>query len=215
MTLINIIGLGITLGEPLFRNLTLAISKGDRIGLVAANGRGKSTLLECIAGLIEANEGGATCARGLRIGYVTQNVPSAALEITLFDWVLAALPAEHAEYESWRVDVVLDELQVPYDLQHKLMHELSGGQKARLAMLALRLKQPNFYLLDEPTNHFDIEGQEALERELVEHDTSCVLVSHDRSFLRTVGNRFWWIKGKKLKEVESPEPFLNGEMGVL
>lgn len=100
-------------------------------------------------------------------------------------------------------------------MQDTKIGSLSGGQKARLAMLILRLKNPNFYLLDEPTNHLDIEGQEALEEELITHDASCLLVSHDRSFLRNVGNRFWWIRGKKLEEVESPEPFLGGEMATL
>ncbi|MEL6641321.1 MAG: ATP-binding cassette domain-containing protein, partial [Pseudomonadota bacterium] len=85
--------------------------------------------------------------------------------------------------------------------------KLSGGQKARLAMLVLRLTEPNFYLLDEPTNHLDIDGQEALEDELVVHGAACLLVSHDRSFIRAVGNRFWQVDRKKLVEVESPEPF--------
>jgi ATPase subunit of ABC transporter with duplicated ATPase domains len=74
-------------------------------------------------------------------------------------------------------------------------------------MLALRLTNPNFYLLDEPTNHLDIEGQEALESELMAQQASCLLVSHDRDFIRNVGNRFWQIDGKRLVEVESPEGF--------
>jgi len=77
----------------------------------------------------------------------------------------------------------------------------------RLAMLVLRLTNPNFYLLDEPTNHLDIQGQEALEAELKEHDASCLLVSHDRTFVREVGNRFWLIEGKMLEEVDGPEEF--------
>lgn len=101
-----------------------------------------------------------------------------------------------------------------FQMQDIKIGALSGGQRARLAMLVLRLQDPNFYLLDEPTNHLDIEGQETLEDELVAHDSSCLLVSHDRSFLRHVGNRFWWICGRKLEEVESPEPFLNGEIGA-
>ena len=88
---------------------------------------------------------------------------------------------------------------------------LSGGQRARLAMLVLRLTQPNFYLLDEPTNHLDIAGQEALETELTAHGAACLLVSHDRDFVRAVGNRFWLIEqtkaGGRLVEVDSPEPF--------
>jgi ATPase subunit of ABC transporter with duplicated ATPase domains len=86
---------------------------------------------------------------------------------------------------------------------------LSGGQKARLTMLALRLTNPNFYLLDEPTNHLDIDGQEALEEELLKHQASCVLASHDRSFIRAIGNRFWLIEKRKLTEVEDPEGFFR------
>ena len=82
------------------------------------------------------------------------------------------------------------------EMQGRPIGQLSGGQKARLGMLVLRLTQPNFYLLDEPTNHLDIEGQEALEDELMDHQASCLLVSHDRSFVRTVGNRFWLIDGR-------------------
>jgi ATPase subunit of ABC transporter with duplicated ATPase domains len=98
-------------------------------------------------------------------------------------------------------------------MQTKPIGPLSGGQKARLAMLLLRLTKPNFYLLDEPTNHLDIEGQEALEAELLTQGATCVLVSHDRSFVRNVGNRFWLIDRKKLVEVDDPEGFFAGELG--
>uniref|UniRef100_UPI002630011F ATP-binding cassette domain-containing protein n=1 Tax=uncultured Kiloniella sp. TaxID=1133091 RepID=UPI002630011F len=75
MTLLNAKDLGITLGMPLFSNLNFSINKGDHIGLVAANGRGKSTLLSCLAGGLEPTEGDITRARGLKVGYVEQNVP--------------------------------------------------------------------------------------------------------------------------------------------
>ncbi|HEY5794920.1 MAG TPA: ABC transporter ATP-binding protein, partial [Bosea sp. (in: a-proteobacteria)] len=86
---------------------------------------------------------------------------------------------------------------------------LSGGQRARLAMLLLRLAEPNFYLLDEPTNHLDIEGQDMLEAELVAHDTACLLVSHDRAFVRAVATRIWVISGKRLIEVDDPDPVFD------
>ena len=70
MTIVNINALGVILSDPLFTDLTLTISKGDRIGLVAANGRGKTTLLECLADLAEPTTGEITRARGLRVGYV-------------------------------------------------------------------------------------------------------------------------------------------------
>jgi ATPase subunit of ABC transporter with duplicated ATPase domains len=99
-------------------------------------------------------------------------------------------------------------------MQSHPIGRLSGGQKARLAMLVLRLKSPNFYLLDEPTNHLDIDGQEALEGELMEHEASCLFVSHDRSFVRAVANRFWLIEKKRLVEVEDPEGFFADEASL-
>jgi ATPase subunit of ABC transporter with duplicated ATPase domains len=76
-------------------------------------------------------------------------------------------------------------------------------------MLLLRLTRPNLYLLDEPTNHLDIKGQEALEAELCAQEASCLLVSHDRAFVRGVGTRFWQIQGRRLVEVEGPERFFT------
>ena len=80
MTLITIRNLGVTLNAPLFSRLNLVVNAGDRIGLVAANGRGKSTLLRCIAGTMEAGEGEIIRSRGLTIGHVEQNVPDVLLE---------------------------------------------------------------------------------------------------------------------------------------
>ena len=85
MSIININALGVTLGDPLFTDLNLTISKGDRVGLVAANGRGKSTLMGCIAGTFEHTTGDITRARGLRVGCVEQYVPKAAQQHTLYD----------------------------------------------------------------------------------------------------------------------------------
>src|SRR3954453_9503147 len=82
MTLINIRNLGVTLSAPLFSRLNLVVNAGDRIGLVAGNGRGKSTLLRCVAGALEASEGEVTRSRGLRVGYVEQNVPEALMDRT-------------------------------------------------------------------------------------------------------------------------------------
>jgi ATPase subunit of ABC transporter with duplicated ATPase domains len=78
--------------------------------------------------------------------------------------------------------------------------------------LALRLTEPNFYLMDEPTNHVDIPGREALEGEILAHEATAVLVSHDRSFVRNVGTRYLQIDGKRLKEVEGPEAFFEEMM---
>jgi ATPase subunit of ABC transporter with duplicated ATPase domains len=79
-------------------------------------------------------------------------------------------------------------------------------------MLLLRLARPNFYVLDEPTNHLDIEGQESLQAELCDVAATCLLVSHDRHFIRAVGTRFWQIKGKTLAEVDGPEAFFAEQL---
>src|SRR5260221_3743365 len=93
MTLITIRNLGVSLGAPLFSELDLVVNAGDRIGLVAANGRGKTTLLRCIAGDMEASEGEITRSRGLSVGYVEQNVPEALMDRPVHAAVLGSLPA--------------------------------------------------------------------------------------------------------------------------
>jgi ATPase subunit of ABC transporter with duplicated ATPase domains len=95
--------------------------------------------------------------------------------------------------------------------QDRPIAQLSFGQRARLGLLAIRLQQPNFYLLDEPTNHVDIPGQERLEEEILAHGATCLLVSHDRSFVRGLGSRFFVINGRKLREVDDPEGFFAAQ----
>ena len=90
------------------------------------------------------------------------------------------------------------------DAQARPIAQLSPGQKARLGLLALRLIEPNLYLLDEPTNHVDIPGQERLEAELLAQGATCVLVSHDRRFVNTVGTRFMLIEQGQAREVHAP-----------
>src|ERR1700740_3666642 len=107
MTLITMRNLGVTLSAPLFSRLNLVVNPGDRIGLVAANGRGKSTLLRCMAGTMEASEGEITRSRGLTVGHVEQNAPPRLLETTFHTAVLDALSKEQRAGEGWRVDVAL------------------------------------------------------------------------------------------------------------
>src|ERR1700712_6037284 len=103
MTLITIRNLGVTLSTPLFSRLNLVVNPGDRIGLVAANGRGQTTLLHCMAGTMEANEGEITRSRGLTVGYVEQDVPEALMDRTFHAAVLETLSAEQRLGERWRV----------------------------------------------------------------------------------------------------------------
>jgi ATPase subunit of ABC transporter with duplicated ATPase domains len=206
MTIINVNALGVTLGDTLFSDLTFTLSKGDRLGLVAANGRGKTTLLECIAGLAEPTTGDITRARGLRIGYVKQYVPASALDMTFYDWVLAALPPDQAEYESWRVDVVLDDLNVPYELQHKPLGELSGGWQRTAMLASVWIGEPDALLLDEPTNHLDLYRIGLLQEWLgaLPRDTPVIITSHDRAFLDATTNRTLFLRAERSRVFQLP-----------
>jgi ATPase subunit of ABC transporter with duplicated ATPase domains len=196
MALINLRSLGVTLGAPLFSNLNLSIGPGDRLGIVAANGGGKSTLLRAMTGSFEPTSGDVTRARGLRIGHVEQNLPAGLGDAAFYDAVLDALPAEQAESEGWRVDVVLGELDVPEGLRRRPLSLLSGGWQ-RLAMLArIWVAEPDMLLLDEPTNHLDLARIGQLEDWLnaLPRDVPVVACSHDRAFLDAVTNRTLFLR---------------------
>ena len=196
MTIININALGVTLGDRLFTDLNLTISKSDRIGLVAANGRGKSTLLACLAGTFEHSSGDITRARGLRVGHVQQDVLPDALEETLYGMVLSALSSEQAEYESWRVDVALDDLKVPYDLQQMPLNKLSGGWQRTAMLAAAWITEPDILLLDEPTNHLDLRRIGLLQDWLgaLPREVPVIITSHDRAFLDATTNRTLFLR---------------------
>jgi len=199
VTLINIRNLGVTLNAPLFSQLDLVVSAGDRIGLVAANGRGKSTLLRCIAGAMEANEGEITRSRGLAIGHVEQDAPSALLNTPFHAAVLAALPSAQRASEGWRVDVALQSLEVPEGLWGRPLKQLSGGW-LRLAMLArVLVTEPDVLLLDEPTNHLDLVKIGRLESWLngLPRDMPVVIAGHDRAFLDATTNRTLFLRPER------------------
>ncbi|MEP3278693.1 MAG: ABC-F family ATP-binding cassette domain-containing protein [Stappiaceae bacterium] len=196
MTLINLRNIGVTLAEPLFSNINLTISKGDRVGLVAANGRGKSTLLKAIAGETETTHGEITASRGVCIGLVSQDVPETLLDVPIYDAVLDALDADQAENESWRVDITLNDLQVPSDIWGQPLGTLSGGWQ-RIALLArVWVREPDVLLMDEPTNHLDLNRIGILQQwlETVARSTPFLLASHDRAFLDAVTNKTFFLR---------------------
>jgi ATPase subunit of ABC transporter with duplicated ATPase domains len=192
-------------GRLLFRTGKQFIGKGDRIALLGPNGAGKTRLVAMLRTAIEnpdAAPAGIKATQSLKLGYCDQTLASLPDADTPMRTIVRRF-----DVGDQRARALLAGCGLPLEMQGRPIARLSGGQKARLGMLLLRLAQPNFYLLDEPTNHLDIEGQEALEDELMEDQASCVLVSHDRNFVRTVGNRFWLIDRKKLVELEGPERF--------
>ncbi|MEW6634415.1 MAG: ABC-F family ATP-binding cassette domain-containing protein, partial [Pseudomonadota bacterium] len=174
----------------------LTIAAGDRLGIVAANGRGKSTLLRCIAGDFEATAGDITRSRGLRVGHVEQSVPKALLDHSFHQVVADALPPEQRDSELWRVDVVLDSLDVPDEMRGRSMRALSGGWQ-RLALIArVWVTDPDVLLLDEPTNHLDLARISLLEIWLnaLPREVPVIIASHDRAFLDATTNRTLFLR---------------------
>ena len=214
MSLIQLNSVGVTLSDPLFTDLTFTLNKGDRLGLVATNGRGKSTLLSVISGELEQTTGTVTTARGLRVGNVAQYVSDGELEQTLYDVVLASLPQDQADYESWRVDVALDDLKVPYEIQQKPLAELSGGWQRTALLAAAWITEPDVLLLDEPTNHLDLGRIGLLQNWLssLPRDTGVILTSHDRAFLDAVTNRTLFLRPESSRIFSTPYTKARAEL---
>jgi ATPase subunit of ABC transporter with duplicated ATPase domains len=188
---ISLNAVGVIATETLFDNLTLTIAAGDRLGLVVGNGRGKSTLLRCLAGEQEPTSGEIVRSRGLRIGHVEQDVPERLHRLGLRDAVLDALPAEARESESWRAEVVLDEFAAPEDMREREVARLSGGWQRLMLIARVWINEPDALLLDEPTNHLDLGKILMLERWLnaATRSMPVVIASHDRGFLDATTNR--------------------------
>jgi ATPase subunit of ABC transporter with duplicated ATPase domains len=206
MSLITLNSVGVTLGAPLFAALDLTIHHGDRIGLVAANGRGKSTLLRLLAGEILPDSGEMTLARNLRVALMPQAVPEGLLPLPFRDAVLEALPADSRDWEEWRGDVALDDLQVPEDLRARPLSDLSGGWQ-RFALLARALmREPDVLLMDEPTNHLDLTRIAELERWIAAQGPgiASVIASHDRAFLDAVTNRTLFLRPDRSADYALP-----------
>ena len=193
---ISLRNVSLTATMPLFRDLNLVIADGDRVGLVAGNGNGKTSLLKCIAGLAEPTAGEIIRSRGLRIGYVEQDAPAALLDLAMLEAVRQALPATERETEGWRADVALDSFDTPYELRDRPVAALSGGWQRLMLIARAWVTDPDMLLLDEPTNHLDLAKLFLLERWVAGavRDTPLIIASHDREFLDATTNRTLFLR---------------------
>jgi ABC transport system ATP-binding/permease protein len=175
-------------GRPLFRDITLGISEGEKIGLIGPNGSGKSTLLKIWAGVEPPDTGETVTRRALRLVYVPQeeNFPAGK---TLSDILSEAVESEHWEEheKSARYSMVWAQLGLPDASQ--TVETLSGGQRKRLALGVALMQKPELLLLDEPTNHLDLDGVLWLQGILDTAPFAFVVVTHDRIFLENVTTR--------------------------
>ncbi len=203
---ITLTDLGLTLAQPLFQGLTLTLSGAERLGLVAGNGAGKSSLLRCLAGQQEASAGEIIRSRGLRIAFVEQDLPERLLTLPLAEAVRRAIPPEQRDSDGWRVDLVLEELGTPEALLERPLNQLSGGWQ-RLALLARAwVSEPDLLLLDEPTNHLDLGKIQRLEAWLTgpAAGTTMIIASHDRAFLDRVATRTLFLRPERSRLYAHP-----------
>ena len=210
----------------LFKDLTLGVSRGDKIALVGANGAGKSTLLKILTGQLQPDSGKVVLRDGIRTGYLQQtpNVPDeTVVKNILFDESNKVAKVvrdyedaiHHPETSPDRMQTILEQMEElnAWDYDAKVQEitsklgvpsldmkfgELSGGQRKRIFLAQLLLAEPDLIVLDEPTNHLDLEAIEWLENYLSAVNVTLMMVTHDRYFLDNVANEIFELDRGKL-----------------
>ena len=175
------------LNRPIIKGLEVGVSRGQKIGIVGPNGAGKTTILRLIQGELELDSGSVDVKPGVQIGYFHQDHRSLNFDLTPVEQVRALKP--RMDYGDIRA--LLGRFQFTNEMVETKLGKLSGGERARIALLKLLLEDNNLLLLDEPTNHLDTDAKEALEDALVEYDGSIITVSHDRFFLDRICDTIW------------------------
>ena len=179
------------------RHVTRSVMAGQRIGILGANGQGKSTLVKTIAHALQPLGGEFTEGKGLSVGYFAQQELDLLNEDDTPMQRMVRLAREvgtggqDAREQSLRD--FLGKFRFVGEMVHQTVGTLSGGERARLVMATIVWQRPNLLLLDEPTNHLDLNTREALSIALNEFEGSVMLVSHDRSLLREVCDEFWLV----------------------
>ena len=185
--------------KPLFKDLNLAVSSGDRIGLVGHNGSGKSTLLTLLSGQASPDEGEIIQPRGLQIGLVEQFVPEHLRDKSLEQAVVMVLPEESQQIDLYKVQTLLGSLGFSAEQSQMTISRLSGGQQ-NLALLArAMIVEPELLLMDEPGNHMDVLAINHLKNYLLsQRNLSFLLISHDRDLLDSCCNRTCFLRDLKI-----------------
>jgi len=183
------------------RNINRSVHAGQRIGILGANGQGKSTLVKTIARALQPISGEVTEGRGLNIGYFAQQELDVLrpednpLEhmIRLAKETIAAGRSGYVAGREQDLRNYLGTFNFSNDMVKQAVGTMSGGEKARLVLCMIVWQRPNLLLLDEPTNHLDLSTREALSVALNEFEGTVMLVSHDRALLRSVCDEFWLV----------------------
>lgn len=192
------------------QNVNRSVLAGQRIGILGANGQGKSTLVKTVAGALQATSGELITGKGLNIGYFSQQELDVLrpadnpLEhmIRLVRDTPAAVRPSGMDCREQGLRNFLGTFNFSGDMVKQSVGSMSGGEKARLVLCMIVWLRPNLLLLDEPTNHLDLATREALSVALNEFEGSVMLVSHDRALLRSVCDEFWLVSRGGLKDFD-------------
>ncbi|MBE7063270.1 MAG: ABC-F family ATP-binding cassette domain-containing protein [Ruminococcaceae bacterium] len=172
-------------GEQLFRDADLQIYKNERVILVGRNGCGKTTLFSILRGARMPDSGTVTVGPRVDLGYYDQTQQDLPPQKTALEVVRDAFPQK----TETQLRTALAALGLRGEAVHETVGTLSGGERAKVALVRLLLGAPNFLLLDEPTNHLDIDAKEALEAALLEYGGTVLAISHDRYFINKLATR--------------------------
>ena len=183
------------LERKILDNQSLEVRKGDRIGIVGGNGQGKTTLLKLINGDEELTGGKMDLAPGCEIGYFHQDHATLDFNLNPVEQIQKLRP----DFQYGDIRAALGRFQFSSEQVATKLSQLSGGERARVALLKLLLEENNLLLMDEPTNHLDMESKATLEEALVNYSGSLITVSHDRWFLDQVVNRIWELQDGVVK----------------
>jgi len=189
---------GAKLGQTVIvRDVNRTVMAGQRIGILGANGQGKSTLVKTIARALKPLAGTMTEGKGLAIGYFAQQEMDLLHEddtpLQRMTRLARELNVAGQDGREQGLRNFLGQFNFAGDMVHQTVGTLSGGERARLVLAGIVWQRPNLLLLDEPTNHLDLTTREALSMALNEFDGTVMLVSHDRAMLREVCDEFWLV----------------------
>ncbi len=180
--------------KEVLKNINLKVYRGDKIAIIGGNGSGKSTLLKIINNLIRY-DGNVTYGTGVYLAYYDQHQKELNDNRNLIEEINEAFP----KYNHSEIRKMLASFLFRGDDVFKKISTLSGGERARLSLFKLSLKESNLLILDEPTNHLDIASTEVLEEALKEYDGTIIFVSHDRYFINALATKILKIKDGKIE----------------
>lgn len=189
------VSIGYKTDDPIIDDVSVVVRRGESVALIGPNGAGKSTMVKAIVGELFPTEGHIDIGNRVQVGYFSQEHEELHARWQVVDEII-----NNYNFTEEKARNVLGSFLFKGDDVFKLVGDLSGGERARLALLKLFLQGDNFLILDEPTNHLDVPTREIVERALQQFGGTCFIISHDRYFLDQVSTRTLVLENKGLTE---------------